>query len=359
MNQTIFRQGYDVTHPDYLEANRAGSIHPDQAAILPHPLARLFGWVQTRGPSSFLRIPILVFFLLIFGLCALWNADILPLEYIIGAGLLLPVIVGMIVAYTVYRSWRRRTTIKRELEQDLVEDGIGEVTFGRRGYEIKLRDRRLQLPFTGLGTLSPGVEYHFYYLPQSGTVLSAQQLTPSGAQRAKESLTEVLARANRFKLEALNQNRQGMLAGSQIIHLLPGVLFALLFAVVTFGGLAYILMPYVTGQNESGPDVGVVIMAAFLGIIGIVAVYLLVKSLRDVIGGRVLSVEGPGHVYTRTSSDSDGGRTTRYYYQIGGQRFLVTRKAYRALIQNLTYRAYYTPHRKTLVNIEVLEPGRR
>lgn len=353
MTQAIFRRGYDVTDPDYLEANRAGRIHPDQAAILTHPLTGIIGLIRGRHPS--LKIFILIPFLLIFGLFALGAMNRLSLRYVALMGFLALAIVVAAVAYGLYRFWRRRATMKEEIEQGLVRRDVGEVTFGRRDYEIKVHDRHLPLPFVGLGALSPGIEYRFYYLPRSGTLLSAEQLTFMRAQRARESLTEILARANRFQLEALRQNRRGMLAPGQITHLLSGLLIPLLFAGATVGFLGYRLRPYVGERSWSDMPTSTVVIGVILGVVGAIGFYLFVRGLLDVVGGRVLVVEGLGQTYKRTSSSSNGGSTTSYYYQIGEQRFKVSERAYRALIENLTYRAYYTPHRKTLVNVEALE----
>ncbi|MFO7943848.1 MAG: hypothetical protein R6U51_06075 [Anaerolineales bacterium] len=70
---------------------------------------------------------------------------------------------------------------------------------------------------------------------------------------------------------------------------------------------------------------------------------------------RVLSVEGVGHPFTRTSGSTENDRSINYYYQIGDRKFRVPRRAYAALLGGLKYRAYYTPYSKKLVNIEALE----
>jgi hypothetical protein len=355
MNQS-FLQGYDITRNDYVEANQMGTVHPDQEAVLTHPLTNFIGLLQP-GRRSSLKLFILIPFLVIFGVFALFALDI-PTNYKLGAGLIL---LAAFVVAIIYGAWRvfrifGNKPKKRELERGEIRDATGQVVYGRRGYEIKLPDRRLELPFSGLGALSPGIEYRFYYLPESNTVLSAEPLSTMGMDRAEESLTEILAQANRFKLDALPQNRQGRLAMSQIVHLIPTLLIALLFVIIASVALYQILLPSISAQTWGEMRPIVIISSFIFAGLGLFAVYLLIKSILDILTGRVLSTEGQGHAFTRTSSsDSDGSSSTNYYYRIGEQRFKVTRKAHYALIEGLTYRAYYTPYRKTLVNIEALE----
>ena len=355
MNQS-FLQGYDITRSDYVEANQMGTVHPDQEAALTHPLTNFIGLLQP-GRRSSLKLFILIPFLVIFGVFALFALDI-PTNYKLGAGLILLAAFVVAIFYGIWRIFRIfwNKPKKREFERGEIRDATGEVVYGRRGYEIKLPDRRLNLPFSGLGALSPGIEYRFYYLPESNTVLSAEPLSTMGMDRAEESLTEILAQANRFKLDALSQNRQGRLAMSQIVHLIPTLLIALLFVVVASVALYQLLLPNISAQPWREMRPIIMISSVIFAGLGLFAVYLLIKSVLDILTGRVLSIEGQGHAFTRTSnSDSDGSGSTNYYYRIGEQRFKVTRKAYHALIEGLTYRAYYTPYRKTLVNIEALE----
>jgi hypothetical protein len=97
------------------------------------------------------------------------------------------------------------------------------------------------------------------------------------------------------------------------------------------------------------------VIGGFLVLLGSFALIMFTRSMLDILSGQVLILEGPGYSYKKTSSDSDGGTKTKYFYRIGEQEFSVSRKAYGALIDGLTYRAYYTPNRKKLVNIEALE----
>ena len=195
----------------------------------------------------------------------------------------------------------------------------------------------------------------FYFLPESGTVLSVEQLSTMDDRRASENLTNILARANRFKLDVLDKNRKGRLALKQIPHLFGGIFVSALF----IGVLLYFMVPryrpYIEEQNWNDLSTAMIIFGLVVAGIIIYAVYLLFNSVLDLLRMRVLHVEGVGHPFKRTSTDSDGDTTVRHFYKIGDQKFSVTRKAYSALIQGLRYRAYYTPHRKKLVNIEALE----
>ena len=94
---------------------------------------------------------------------------------------------------------------------------------------------------------------------------------------------------------------------------------------------------------------GVLILTALLGL------YFLIITLTDMLGRSVLVVEGIGKKKITTSRDSDGDTNTSLYYVIGERQFKVNKKAYLAFEKGRTYRAYYTPRRKILVNIEALD----
>jgi len=353
MNRSFLRQGYDLSNPDYVEANQGGRIHPDQKALLGSSIGRLFlRPVKAGGRQSPLAIVAVVIFLGIFAIVKLFETD-LAMEYKYSGVAIFVLILLAGIAYWAYRRFTKNR-LGKELERGLIRQGSGELTFGRRGYEVKVKGQRLKLPFGGAGTLSPGVEYRFYYLPQSGMALSAEQLTTMDDRRARENLTGILAQANRFKLDVLEKNRQGAMAVKQIPHLFSGTFAALLFIVVLLYFLQPVYRPYFVRQNWSDmPTVAIVVGLIFGGVV-LYAAYLLINSLLDLVQMRVLSVDGVGHPFTRTSNSGES-RSIYYYYQIGDRKFKVTKKAYLALLGGLRYRAYYTPHRKKLVNIEAIE----
>ena len=100
--------------------------------------------------------------------------------------------------------------------------------------------------------------------------------------------------------------------------------------------------------------------------------------LRDIIGGRVLMEEGG---VSRDYDDNrypslwhrlltwvlqflsdDQGRYIEWfsgihYYVLNGQQYVVSQKGYAALTQPSSWRLYYAPHSKRLVNIEPVPGG--
>lgn len=355
MTSFLLRQAYDLSDPTYLEANKAGKIHPDQKAIFGSSLGRRLIKPIKAGSRNVspLAVVVLILSVILFGGVKLSEAG-LPQEYIYTGAAVLGIILLAGIGYGIYR-WISKTKIEKEIKTGSLKQGTGRLAFGRRDYQVKVQGQHLTLPFGGAGTLSPGVEYRFYYLPESGTILSAEPLSPLDDQQAQKNYTEILAQANRFKLDVLEKNQQGILAAKQIPHLFQGVLIALLF----IGVLGYFSLPtfqpYLERGNWSDMPTGMMILGLILGGIILYAAYLLISSFLDMVSMRVLSLEGVGHPFTRTSGSTEEDRSINYFYQIGERKFRVPQRAYAALLGGLKYRAYFTPYRKKLVNIEALE----
>ena len=83
--------------------------------------------------------------------------------------------------------------------------------------------------------------------------------------------------------------------------------------------------------------------------------YFLTLTILDLIGRSVASLEGSGWKKITTTRDDDGSTTTRTYYVVADQRFSVKKKGFGVLENGRTYRVYFTPRRKILVNIEALD----
>ena len=87
----------------------------------------------------------------------------------------------------------------------------------------------------------------------------------------------------------------------------------------------------------------------------VLGLYFFIITALDFLSRTVHVLEGVGVGKVTTSTDDDGSKTTKMYYVIAGQRFKVTRKAFQAFEWGRKYRVYFTPRRKVLVNIEVLD----
>jgi len=353
VSASFLQRGYDLTNPDYVEVNRTGEIHPDQEAMLGHPGGRLVRWAVAstrRQPRLILLVP----FLLIFALLALWGSDVLSCTVAAAGGSLVLVGTLGVALYRLYRLRSRSATLREDLEGQAIRSTIGRLVFEKGDYRIEAGDLDLQLPFGGLTTLAPGTDYRFYYLSEAGDVLSAERIGRADTRRAQETLTAILADANGFQMSALASNRDGLLAPGQVKHLLWNLIVPLAFGILAFLAASRLFLPYLSG--DSSPDLGTsrALVGGLVVVVGSVSLYLSARSLLDILGGRVEAATGRVRLEQRTTRD-DGGSKTKYFYKLGDRRFSVSRRGFHALVPTATYRVYYTAHSKTLVNIEALE----
>ena len=356
MSESFLQRGYDLTNPDYVEANRAGEIHPEQNAMLGHPGGRLVRWAVAstrRQPRSAVLVP----FLLVFALLALWGSDLLSCTVAAAGGGLVAAGALGVGLYRLYRLRTRSATLRGDLEGQTIRSASGRLVFEEGDYRIEAGDLDLRLPFGGFTTLTPRTDYRFYYLADAGDVLSAERLGRSTSGRAQEALTEILAEANGFQISALASNRKGLLAPGQIRHLLGNLILPLLFGVFALVVVTRLFLPTLTSESPPDLDTGRILIGGIVIVVGLVSFYLSARSLLDILWGRVETAAGPVRLEQRTRRDDDG-TTTKYFYKLGDRRFSVSRRGFRALVPTATYRVYYAPRSKTLVNIEALEaPG--
>lgn len=184
--------------------------------------------------------------------------------------------------------------------------------------------------------------------------------------KSRAELTEVLAEVNRFDLSYLLENSRGELVQGQLSLLLSPLFVSLIFILVPGGFLGYQLnsqgfINQITTLNLPLSEVistmpqGLLIMGGILLLTTVLGLYFFILTTLDFLGRTVQILEGVGVGKVTTSTDDDGSTTTRMYYVIAGQRFKVTRKAYAVFEWGRKYRVYFTPRRKVLVNIEVVE----
>ena len=207
-------------------------------------------------------------------------------------------------------------------------------------------------------------------------------------RKSKKSTKKLdVVEANRFDPSALAVNRAGALAASQKTRLtvrLVSMAFSSI-ASVAFGILwLYLAVIAVPKQTIVDHWLGLIIavLSFLLGVIWIVdGARNLVKDsfslLRDILGGEVVMAEGPArkeyddHHYASLwhrlfnsiwffSVDQRVQHIEAFkgthFYALDGQRFIVSQKGYAALAEGPSYRLYYVPRSKRLVNIEAV-PG--
>ena len=178
-------------------------------------------------------------------------------------------------------------------------------------------------------------------------------------------LTKKLADANGFDLSYLAENSRGELAPGQARLLVRNLIGPIIMTLVSLGILIYQLssggyfkklsMGTSLGALISEMPQGMMIIGALLLAAGLAGIFLLITTTLDMFGGVVASLEGQGWKKITTSTDDDGSTTTRTYYVIADKKFSVKSSGFAVLENGRTYRAYFTPRRKILVNIEALD----
>ena len=186
------------------------------------------------------------------------------------------------------------------------------------------------------------------------------------SDKSPTELTRDLAEANGFDLSYLSENSRGALAQGQLGLFLMPLLTSLGLFLVLGGILVYQLFQQgvIKQLSMGGMSIseifsslpqGLLIAGGLFLAVSLYGFYLFVTTILDIMGGAVASLEGQGWKKMTTSTDDDGSRTTRTYYVIAEQRFSVKTAGYRALENGRSYRVYFTPRRKIMVNIEALD----
>ena len=184
--------------------------------------------------------------------------------------------------------------------------------------------------------------------------------------KSRTELTEMLAEANKFDLSYLLENSRGELAPGQLSLLLSPLFVSLIFMLVPGGFLGYQLysqgfikqlttLNLPLGEVISAIPQGLLIFGGLMLLTTVLGLYFFIITLLDFLTRTVNVLEGVGVGKITTSTDDDGSKTTNLYYVVAGQRFKVTRKAFQVFEWGRKYRVYFTPRRKVLVNIEVVE----
>jgi hypothetical protein len=227
--------------------------------------------------------------------------------------------------------------------------------------------------------VAPGV-YRFFLLPRFDWLLSARRLRNGERPTADEedlAARYSLAAVNGFDPAALPDNRAGTLTAGQVRWLRDSapdigrrtvVLFMLIIALGVGGAVAYLgaaMQRGVTHDRLEGIAIGIVWAVIWMSILAKQFADN-AKQKRDADTGDVRVYEGAvgkweGLKYSGTgvNGNMSGGSNNPwvYRYESGGERFAVSREAFRALADGLVHRAYYTPGSKQLVNIELVPTG--
>lgn len=331
-----------LSNPDDLAANRSGRLTDGQRRQ-----AMQVNWV-----AGCFVIAMAVFMGSVFGLPFVLAFFQEELEWALVVPGLICLAMGAPIALLVAIQGVRLALTRRDLEAGEVQQADGLVVWRGHRYAAEFPGRAFWSSNTVAG-LPPG-PYRFYYLPRSGRVLSAQAMPglmvaetmPGGALA---TLDGVLGQVIGFSAGDIELNRQGQLAPGQRARLLAAMFgFSLLgLGLLAFCGfVAWAMWTDLDGEGWAAAlPLGIL---ALIGLLGPVAIgWQIVKMGRDLLGGQVVFVDGPV-----TRSAVRGGKSTSYYYGIGGQKFTVSLQAYEAMVSGQSFRAYYTPHTKRLVGLE-------
>lgn len=336
---------FDLSNPAQIAANRRGEITPDQRGLL-------------KTESSFgcgsLIFSLVILPLILAGILAVvWYIDArheLPLwgygliAAFMGFILLIAIVPQLWHAFNVWR-------VQNDLKAGQADTLEGQVVWRRNKYVAETPARTLRVPVMAQGLL-PG-SYRFGFLPNTGWIISAERMNPPGGEDPRAELLAVLAQVNNFSVDALEANRQGRLAGGQVIRLMlrvVGQLFLAAFVIIIIaigGWLVY------TSMHGSNMQQWVLIGGGALEVVLVLFfAWRVVTLLLDSLLGKVTMAEGQARRTVTVTHTQNGGTSTTYYYQTGNLKFQVSSAAYTAFIDGLSYRIYYGPLSKQLVAIE-------
>ena len=197
--------------------------------------------------------------------------------------------------------------------------------------------------------------------------------------RSKEQVLIDLAKALKFSLESLEQNRQGKLSNEQGANLRAGLVqsAAVAFVMAVFPLLAWTQVtssqeqvtffhafPIFVQQlfnlgalAETVGKMGIVMrvgsLVMGLGLAAVIMTKFSVHLLFDLIDGTLVAREG--RVVAREEQTlRENGRDPieKYYFDLKGRYYKVSLAAYRALENGSIYVAYVLPRSNTMVSIE-------
>jgi protein-S-isoprenylcysteine O-methyltransferase Ste14 len=336
----------NLLDPTDVESNRRGQITPAQDK-------RLNGMAMGAQGCSALFMPLIImavfFFILISSLAGGGS-----LRWFMFIPLLLIIIFSLGSARSLYSWWQNSARLKSDRANNIIHSLTGELAFDRKKEYIfqTLGDQPLVIPpSNNVGGLLPGVKYNVYYLPESGFILSAEQLGEASQAQIRLALSNILAQANNFTAEDLQANQQGEITASQrkrgskkIINGLVILAFSLAFALI-------FIVPFITGNNTNESLIFILIVGGFIIVFGAIGFWMVLNAILDMTATTPDVVEGRGHKEARRKSSGKSSRTV-YYYIIGPSEFEVPQKAFAALIEDVDYRVYFTPRTKTLISIE-------
>lgn len=338
----------NLLDPDGVTVNRAGRISEAQKQWLNTAV----GWNQGCGAVLILPMAAALGILALFNLTESAENRLAFILAMVFGGLALVLL--LIAAAGFWNAFSTFQRVHRDRRNNAIRQTQGRVLFDRNGYFLEADGRRLKLPAPEqTGGLLPGAMYRVFYLEESGLVLSAEEVFPPAPAQIRTALNEILAQVNAFRAEDLAANRNGEVTPAQRIKPLGQSLTGIISSLAAFGFGAFFYFQIVPEIQDPAALFMLMGPALFLVLFFLLGLLMALSGLLDMAFPSIASIEGKAHKQKRTGGGRS--RSTRYYYVIGNQHFQVSRRAYNALVEGLTYRIYYLPRTRKLVSIEVLD----
>jgi hypothetical protein len=337
----LSQYGWPLADPHIVSRNRDGRFMPQQQTVLKmHLISPFWSWLfaafmlaLTLGPALFAireGAPPMVWLLYIpiFG----------------GMSLL---IIGSTIIYT-----RRSNRLRHELQHGPIAHSPGRVTWNGRQYVATVPGARYGKQLKGaMGKIDlPPGEYHFYFLPHSGFLLSAEPIAID-TDSSQAQVSQNLARTFGSTSGELPLNRTGRLSGRQRLRLLS---YSIGYALLALLCILFIVGAYFgsqAGNEQISPWLAGCYLLFGIAIV-IYALSLTSTRLLDALTGRCHTITGRVEVVTRTA-----GRSVTTHYLVHGLELNVPHKAYFTTVQGIPYHVYYTPRSKIVTSVEPAGQG--
>lgn len=319
------------TDRDNLEANRRGELTAEQKE-----------WLKVSNPPFYFLqgYGFAAALILIISLSFLPMMGSIPVEAWWSVGLSLLIIVTA-VAVPLIRTIRQHRFLTGDLAEGKVEAGEGQVIWRGNSYRAVENGRPLK---TQVGfTLEPG-NYTLYFLPKSRWLVATERQAMQSAEAP--TLQGVLAKVLRCDDAALEANRQGELGDGQRQYLLFVCTANFFAALVALGLIAWIAVNYQAAPGNDFFSSGFLVVGAALFAAGFF-VLRGVRLVRDLTSNTVRMEKGRGE------KSASGGRSPSFHYEVGSEKFSVSSAAYIAFVEGKSYRVYYLPYSKRILNVEV------
>ena len=289
---------------------------------------------------------------------------------ILGAGIILAaIVISYLLVHALFVLLERVRWLGARVERR-----EGRVEFRQGHYQPEANGKTLQSVFGDAHNLMPG-PYVFYCAKHSRWILSVEKagtgasqavadlaasdvggiLAAGSAVAAGIDLAEVqraLGMTLGFSTPDLELNRQGRISRRQRKYLWKDMR-SQLYGAVLGGGFAGGLILYGPILHPEKKMLPFFVAAGFGVLAALMSLKGLVSAFADSTSGAVKSAEGK---VTRYSQSTGSGRSSRtsYYFALGDLNFSVSNAAYEAMIEGLTYRAFYLPRTRTLLALEPL-----